>query len=433
MVSTGGPPIPVISKKILTDTQDPWTNVSENSNDTKEIKISASKLGGLLGMKSFWENPHERLMDIAVKAGWVKNWTSTRVKRETLESSLNHVWDRIAEVHDVITPDIVKKNVEVLVDQKKITKEEGNVLCHPSMIQSRVNKIQGVASERQIVDVEQITENNESILYMPLFDIPVRRKHDHVATVTKNRVAVLNDGKTRVDTKHGHDTKHSSDAKHSSWSEVTKSNDEEKETEKEKEKGNEREKEKKVRWIRVILSGQIDGFKNGIMVEMKRRKKDIGPKQQLPIYDKIQCMAYMKLYDYQEMIVIETGPSFNPYTELTGVAKQEKCDGDSHERKKSSPLARKETVLKFDEAMWDKCMTEIYRLMFCLTSMVFHYQPTLLEIYKDHVSNMVRFSFKNRMIFSLDFFFKYRDGTNVKRFFNKSWKHKKIIWTKMKP
>jgi hypothetical protein len=59
---------------------------------------------------------------------------------------------------------------------------------------------------------------------------------------------------------------------------------------------------------RVKVVGKIDGFKDNVLVELKRRKWPIRDGQSIPVYDVIQCTVYMAMLKLKETMLKESSP-----------------------------------------------------------------------------------------------------------------------------
>ena len=86
---------------------------------------------------------------------------------------------------------------------------------------------------------------------------------------------------------------------------------------------------------RVTLMGRVDGFRDGVLTELKRRMRTIQVSQLVPSYDLLQCMCYLKLTGEIRMMLVET-------------------DKKQHKR---------ETQVLWNERRWKELETDILRVV----------------------------------------------------------------------
>lgn len=111
------------------------------------------------------------------------------------------------------------------------------------------------------------------------------------------------------------------------------------------------------------VGGRIDGFRNGILVEIKNRKNRF----MFPLYDKIQIHCYMKLTGVESAILIQ------------------KLRGDA-----------KEQTVQFDNNLWDSTVLPRMQI-FADKYMKFISDESLKEVYLSLNNDDARNDFYNRL------------------------------------
>lgn len=148
----------------------------------------------------------------------------------------------------------------------------------------------------------------------------------------------------------------------------------------------------------LVLSGRSDGFdpSTKTMIEIKRRKAPVRMKKAIPVYDRIQCHCYMKLFDQASIVLYELGP---PEQILRQAGEKSENVDNNKEANEPQPQpqeqehdefmkwvgTKRRTRLHHSEEVWLNTLQRPAERFARLLISCFYEQDEALELFKHHV------------------------------------------------